>query len=638
MALQPGSTLTTGVLAPAAQSFPPDKVRIALYYGINWGYTESAPQQAVLAVWYTQDSAWRGSNHTDADSIVSAAANAPGMPSWNPAGRSVLQLASAGQVSLSQLTFAPSEGSPTVGNGTLLVTNTSNTPLTVHVPYGAVFGTGSEATLVWAVGMDASDGPPAPPSSATATVGTPPSATATMQVEQPTSTPRPVKGMPIATSAGEMPTQTALPPQKSSPTARPKSVLSPTATSTETATPTDTATATGTATNLSTGTATSMPANTATNTRVATATSAATSTRVLPTVVIETVVIEKAQPNATKRTSSQAVATQAQPEAAPKTWASTSAETSKTNPTVGTNSAQVQQKGVGNTTGNAKDNANEGVSEAKTAEQGQGREVIPLEQGAKAPSGKSQAAAQSNAPIQAVVPLSAVPTASKQDASTNSAVPPPVGTAITSPTVSGASNPPAVQTVFATVPPKGTGAVGSGTGSPTAFSTPVLKVTVSPTATGNAAGSSGNPSPPAPVPSAQTGQLGVPPAVPTKGEVATATVQAQPTKLVDIAPAPTAPGEQQASSPPPPIIDAAGDKAPPQSGGTTVGTSSGQQTTAGNTGSTGPAPSSNPHTGAGPSSLPMWLLLASGVLVLGGWKMRRLAGEAPAISQAAAES
>lgn len=628
MALQPGAALTTGALTSAPQPFPPDKVRIALYYGINWGYTESDPQQAVLAVWYMQDSIWRGSNHRDAESIVSAAANAPGMPSWNPSGRSVLQLASAGQVSLSQITFTPSEGSQAIGSGMLTIANTSETALSVHLPYGAVFGTGSDATLVWAVGIDASEASPTAPPNATTTMIASPSATATSVVEQPTSTPRPVKGIPTATPVSELPTETAVPPQKSSPTTKPKSVLSPTATGTDTALPTSTATATS----LPTGTATPLPSSTATDTathtREATATFVATSTRVAPTVVVE-----KAQPSATKKSSPQPVETKGQSNAASKAEAVTAAATTpQANPAAGDSKVRGQEQSASNTN----DNTSGGVDKTTAAEQSQAKKVLPSEQ---APTIKGQVAEPQNAVVQAALPPGSVPTAVKQNASSVSAAPPPVGTAIGSPTTVAAGVPPAAQTILSTIAPKATGASGSAT----AISTPVLKVTISPTAAGNVGGSGSNGSPPAPVPSAQAGQLDVPPAVSTRGGVAT--VQAQPTKLVDIAPTPTAPSEPQPQSPPPPIIiDTNGDKAPSQTAGTALGTTDGQQPTVGNkgsadtTGNTGSAPNSSPRTGAGPSSVPMWLLLASGVLVLGGWKMRRLAEEVPQMSHAVVEA
>ncbi|HET6260953.1 MAG TPA: hypothetical protein VFG99_01790, partial [Chloroflexia bacterium] len=78
MSLQPGSTISGVPVSLAAQPVPPDNVRTALYYGINWGYTETDPQQAVLAVWYAQDGTWRGDNHDTAEQIHSAAASSPG--------------------------------------------------------------------------------------------------------------------------------------------------------------------------------------------------------------------------------------------------------------------------------------------------------------------------------------------------------------------------------------------------------------------------------------------------------------------------------------------------------------------------------------------------------------------------------
>ncbi|HEX8228149.1 MAG TPA: hypothetical protein VF826_02425, partial [Chloroflexia bacterium] len=88
MSLQPGSTVPLVPVSLAEPSMPPDNVRATLYYGIHWGYTETDPQQAVLAVWYAQDGTWHGDQHATAEQIHSTAADSPGVPSWSPSGRS----------------------------------------------------------------------------------------------------------------------------------------------------------------------------------------------------------------------------------------------------------------------------------------------------------------------------------------------------------------------------------------------------------------------------------------------------------------------------------------------------------------------------------------------------------------------
>lgn len=152
MSMQPGSTLTPVPVDVAAQPVPLDNVRTALYYGINWGYTETDPQQAVLAVWYAQDGIWHGDKHDTAEQIHSAAASSQGTPSWSPNGRSALQLMGNGQIQLGEVTFTPSAQSAAMGSGTLTLTNTSGQELLVYLPYGTIFGSGPASVLVWAVG------------------------------------------------------------------------------------------------------------------------------------------------------------------------------------------------------------------------------------------------------------------------------------------------------------------------------------------------------------------------------------------------------------------------------------------------------------------------------------------------------
>src|SRR5207302_6036083 len=90
IALQPGSALPTGSLTLSTSALAPDRVRTALYYGIDWGYATSDPQQVALAVWWVQDGTWHGTDHATAERIANAAASSPGTPSWNPDGRSLL--------------------------------------------------------------------------------------------------------------------------------------------------------------------------------------------------------------------------------------------------------------------------------------------------------------------------------------------------------------------------------------------------------------------------------------------------------------------------------------------------------------------------------------------------------------------
>lgn len=232
IALQPGSLLPTGALTVANPPFPADRVRTTLYYGIDWGYTDSDPQQVALAVWWMQDGTWRDPNHDIAARIANAAASSPGTPSWNPEGRSLLPLVGQGQITLSDLSLTASQY-PSIGDGSLAVQNTSDQDLIVYLPYGTIFSDGTASVLVWAV----------------ATAG--PTATPTSQDEQPTAT-----SVPEATDTpASAPTDT--PSYKDGYTPEPQD------------TPTPIENKPPPATTTSAGTATPQPADTATPTNTA---------------------------------------------------------------------------------------------------------------------------------------------------------------------------------------------------------------------------------------------------------------------------------------------------------------------------------------------------------------------------------
>lgn len=178
IALRPTSNLPAGALSLAAQPLAADKVRTALYYGIDWGYANTDTYQVAQAVWWVQDSAWQSTDHETAERIGTAAVSTAGIPSWNPEGVSVLTLLQSGQISISSLTLAASTQNPSIGSGSLVVTNNSANTIRAFLPYGTLFGTGNEQVLVWASGQAVQDPqvPPAPtdtpqPAAPTATQG-----------------------------------------------------------------------------------------------------------------------------------------------------------------------------------------------------------------------------------------------------------------------------------------------------------------------------------------------------------------------------------------------------------------------------------------------------------------------------------
>lgn len=247
--LQPGSSLPTGALDLAAQPLAPDLVRTALFYGIDWGYTSTAPDQVALAVWWMQNNTWPTTDHTVAQRIADAAATAPGTPSWNPDGRNLLTVMQSGQATLAPLTLTPSALDPSLGSGSLLITNTGINSITVYLPYGTLFSNTGGQVLVWASGTSAS--PTANPTSQTAATATLAAATDTPSPVPPTDTPAPSSntkgggtGQPPATATQAQvdtaPTATAQPQLKA--TAIPTDTPVPTSTQTATTAPTDTAT------------------------------------------------------------------------------------------------------------------------------------------------------------------------------------------------------------------------------------------------------------------------------------------------------------------------------------------------------------------------------------------------------------
>jgi hypothetical protein len=163
-AFQPGANLPEGPLSLAQQPFPSDKIRTALYYGVSWGYAQTKPQQVALAIWWAQDGTWLSDDRTIAESIASAAANAPGLPSLNTDGRPIPALVEQGRLLVSELSLTPGALSPSSGSGTLVLQNTGNQDVVVNLPYGTLFTGESGSAIVWSVGQGQ------PPAQATPTV------------------------------------------------------------------------------------------------------------------------------------------------------------------------------------------------------------------------------------------------------------------------------------------------------------------------------------------------------------------------------------------------------------------------------------------------------------------------------------
>jgi hypothetical protein len=189
VAMQPGGSVPTGVLTLAAQQPQAgDKTRTAVFYGIDWGYSDSAPDQVALAVWWTQDGNWRSSDHATAERIANAAANAQGIPSWNPDGRNLITAISQGQASVAELTLTAWQQTTSVGNGTLTVRNSSGSDMVVYLPYGTVFTGATGSVMVWVTGTGGGS-VQGTPTTLPANPTNPPAATATATTAAATDTP-----------------------------------------------------------------------------------------------------------------------------------------------------------------------------------------------------------------------------------------------------------------------------------------------------------------------------------------------------------------------------------------------------------------------------------------------------------------
>lgn len=536
LAMEPGGS-PQGSYTLATPSLATERLRTTLFYGIDWGYADSEPQQVALALWWAQTGTWSDPNHSTAQRIATAAANAPGLPSWNPDGRSLIQLATEGQLSIAPLSLTAPASAPSEGEGTLSITNSAEQDAVVYLPYGTLFMASSGQIIVWSVGV--SQAPP----QATVPAGTQPTSTATAIVAgtaeaatntaQPTaisdSSATPAYEPPPIKRRQSTPTPSSPPPPKDSPTAE--------ATDTPAATP-DTATSTNTA----------QPAVTST--------------------------VAALQPTATSSTDA--------------------------GPPQGANGNPAQPPGGAATDSSQRDEIppvkRGGTSQGKTKEEGQAVAQGGLQGGEAQNKDIQSPLGGSSASIPLLTP--AVRATANGDISVSVArngAPLPVGTQ--APNIASPQPPAAQQTAQGTIPrPNSTAPAPVPTG-PSKTSIPSITSVPTQTTGGKATSS--------PLIETATVKVG--------GIAGTATA----TKVPAPTPAPVRPTPQATKGVPPVIVV-----------GPDIG--KGQPTPPGapfptaNTGK-GPAPSTAPITGAGPSSMPLWLSLSSALMMLAGWGLRRVA-------------
>ena len=198
-----------------------DKIRAALNYSIQKGYTEGNPAQVELAVWFLRDSTWHNAEHTIAQEIVDNATTA-NTPSTTGDGLSLSDAASQNKVTL-QATFVAQTAEHFYGDTTLQITNTGTADVKIYMPVGTVFtvpngGGNFQDLAAYALGVQGtqqaapSTSTPEPTQTAAATSTTEPTmtvaSTATAVAVKPTAT-QTVR--PVATATATRPVPSGLP-------------------------------------------------------------------------------------------------------------------------------------------------------------------------------------------------------------------------------------------------------------------------------------------------------------------------------------------------------------------------------------------------------------------------------------------
>lgn len=114
-----------------------DKIRAALNYSIQKGYTEGNPAQVELAVWFLRDNTWHNADHTIAQEIVDNATTA-NTPSTSGDGLSLSDAVSQNKVTL-QAKFVAQTAEHFYGDTTLQIMNTGTADVKIYLPVGTVF-------------------------------------------------------------------------------------------------------------------------------------------------------------------------------------------------------------------------------------------------------------------------------------------------------------------------------------------------------------------------------------------------------------------------------------------------------------------------------------------------------------------
>jgi len=123
----------------SARNLAVDRIRAALNYSIQKGYTDGNPQQVELAVWYLRDNTWHAEQHVIADEIVRESATAV-VPTSTGEGISLSDAVTQNRVTVTAK-FVPQTQDAFYGDGTVTIKNTGTSEVKVYMPMGVTFTT-----------------------------------------------------------------------------------------------------------------------------------------------------------------------------------------------------------------------------------------------------------------------------------------------------------------------------------------------------------------------------------------------------------------------------------------------------------------------------------------------------------------
>ena len=181
--LEYGKPFPTGSMT--VKGLAPDKVREALYYSIQKGYTDSNARQVELGIWNIQDNTWHATPHDIGTEVVSNA-TAANMPPAGTTGTSLADAIAQNKVTASA-TFTPQTADEFYGDGQVQVKNSGTSDISVYMPVGVQFTAGANGSFQDLVAYQLSapaqaTGTASPATTATGTVSASPVVTGTSVV------------------------------------------------------------------------------------------------------------------------------------------------------------------------------------------------------------------------------------------------------------------------------------------------------------------------------------------------------------------------------------------------------------------------------------------------------------------------